>query len=722
MRNKKKTIVALAALFFAASAVLFFSDSALAQEVAQKTSDTASGNGGVFGDFFESIKTAFKWALYTIVFVPITWIASGAIALFGFAANPDMLSGSTGLLNRAVVYELWKFIRDFFNLFFIFSLLLVAFSTVFRIEKYSINKMLLSIVLAALFVNFSFPISRFLIDAANVPMYFFAKQMMSATGQSSSSDALAASALSSTRIEQILLPARNEDKSVNYKNTDISKLFLAIVFMFLFSITLAVLAIMFVVRLTALVVLVIFSPIGFVAAAIPIDALKKFSGQWWDNFNKYLIFGPVAMLMLLVTVRFMSAISEDSWYKQAQNVATNTAGSGTDATAIAQQMILFSIPMIMIWMTIGVAGKMGGAGAGAIAGWGTKVRGWGQKAAMGTMVAPFYNARTRGLATGLKERAEKTRGVKLLTPKYWGDKSKDAEAAYKGLGKGGREGMANAKLGLQNKKIYEAAKENKENNVSNSGLLNDLKSGSDVAKAAAAITLADRKAISSPEQLQQAVTALKDNTREISKVMESARGDALSFENKEINGKQVSASEQIAALLNSPAFAKKGSDGKPVQGADGRYELDENSDMYKDFSSKMKKEGQIKTFADYRIATEIEKESANGPVDERKVRQNVYTDTIGKLSVDDLAKQGSVHSSLADDAGLREYMKEYVDNHKGNYQKTMEKMSASDQDKWTAAGVTPDSVSADTSGAAKEKEAARQENLRKMREAGQRGR
>lgn len=698
MRNKKKTIVALVALFFVASVFVLSSDCAWAQEAAQKTSGAASGNGGWFGDLVSGLEHFAKWLLYTVIFVPVTWIASGAIALFGFAANPDMLSGSTGLLNRSVVYELWKFIRDFFNLFFIFSLLLVAFSTVFQIERYSIKKLLLSIVLAALFVNFSFPISRFLIDAANVPMYFFAKQMMSSTGKSSSSDALAASALSSTRIEQILLPARNGDKSVDYKNTNISQLFLAIVFMFLFAISLAVLAIMFVVRLTALVVLVIFSPIGFVAAAIPIDSLKKFSGQWWDNFNKYIIFGPVAMLMLLVTVRFMSAISEDSWYKQAQNVATNTAGSGTDATSIAQQMILFSIPMIMIWMTINISSKMGIAGAKAVEGWGGKAVAWGKRGGF------YNNSMTRGLASGLKERAENNKVAKWAMPKTWSESSKNTEARFKGLGKSGSKGWAGAGKSLEHKAIYEKAEQNKKENVGNSGLVNDLngKNGK-VAAAAAAITLADRKAISSPEQLQQAVTALGDNTREISKVMESARRDALRFNN----------TQEIAALLNSPAFAKKGSDGKPVQGADGRYELDEKSDMYKDFSSKMKKEGQIKMFADYRIETEIEKESANGPVDERKVRQNVYTDTIGKLSVDDLAKQGSVHSSLANDANLREYMKEYVDKHKGNYQKTMEKMSAADQDKWNEAGIAPDN-GADV---AKEKEAARQENLRKMREA-----
>ena len=54
-------------------------------------------------------------------------MAAAAIGLFGFAINADLISGPTGLLNQLVIYELWKFIRDFCNIFFILMLLIGAF-------------------------------------------------------------------------------------------------------------------------------------------------------------------------------------------------------------------------------------------------------------------------------------------------------------------------------------------------------------------------------------------------------------------------------------------------------------------------------------------------------------------------------------------------------------------------------------------------------------------
>lgn len=673
MQKNKKAILFLLVFFVAFSCVFSLPLETLAGGDQKIETTTGGLTGAVIDGFLEAV----KWLLYNVIFVPVTWIATGAIALFAFATDASMLSGPTGLLNTAPVYELWKFIRDFFNLFFIFSLLLVAFSTVFQIEKYSIKKMLLSIVLAALFVNFSFPIARFLIDVSNVPMYFFAKQMMGGVSTGSFSDAFASASLGATGLENTILPK-------GYAGATVSGLLLAIIFMFLFSITLMVLALMFVVRLAALIVLVIFSPIGFVAAAIPIDSLKGYSKQWWDNFNKYLIFGPVAMLMLLVTVRFMGVIQTSVVKQRAASIAGNVTGGVDGPEGLARQLILFSIPMIMIWMTISISNKMGIAGAKTVEGWGNKVRGWGQGLAMGAArgIASPVTTRARGFGSGLKERAENTNGVKLFTPKYWNDKKKETEVLYKGLGKGGREGMQDARAGLDHKKIYETADENKKNNVNNSELITALSGGDKVRAAAAAITLADRKAISTPEQLKQAVAALGNNTREINKVIENARGDALNF------GKP----EDIASLLNSEAFAEKDEAGKAKKDAAGNYVLDEQSDMYKDFKSKMKKEGKVKIFADYRIKTEVDREAAKGtgPVDERKIRNDVYKDTINKLSVDDLAKQGSIHGALADDANLREYMKEYADKHKNNYHKAMEKMSAADQDKWTNAGVVPE--------------------------------
>lgn len=663
MRNKKKAIVALSVLFLVISVFVVSSDCAWAQEVA----DAGSENSSWFGDIVDGMQTFFKWLLYTLVFVPITWIASGAIALFGFAANPDMLSGASGLLNRAVVYELWKFIRDFFNLFFIFSLLLVAFSTVFQIEKYSIKKLLLSIVLAALFVNFSFPIARFLIDAANVPMYFFAKQMMSSTGKSSSSDALAVSALSSTRIEQILLPARNADKSVDYDNTNASRLFLAIIFMFLFSVSLAVLAIMFVIRLTALVVLVIFSPIGFVAAAIPIDGLKKFSGQWWDYFNKYLIFGPVAMLMLLVTVRFMSAISEDSWYKQAENLANSTAGSGTDATAIAQQMILFSIPMIMIWMTIGISSKIGVAGAGAVEGWGKKVRGWGQKAAMGTMRAPFVNKYTKAALEGGKSRAS---NLKILGSSYKDRQNNAALRAEKVKGFFSGDGSEKAVDTFNTKRVNEAIEEHKKNKTSASSHEKDLKSNDLVTRKSAALSLAESKDIDTADRLAGSLAAVADNAEHFKKVVNAADKGSLDM-----------SLEQYTASI-----AQRGAKGEILKDANGVVQIDEAKK--KVLSGKMKKEGKISVL--------IEQEKAmNGGNAEA-----AYQEIVGGMNTKAIA---GLDEKVLKDSAFQAYVASNIATSPGKFQKIMynEDMSQNSFKQWKE--MAPKSVSSDANSSVKDK-------------------
>lgn len=677
MRNKKKTIVALVALFFTVSIFVLSSDCVWAQEAAQQTTTSGSGNGGVFGEFLSSLTNFMKWLLYTVIFIPITWLASGAIALFGFAANPDMLSGASGLLNRAVVYELWKFIRDFFNLFFIFSLLLVAFSTVFQIEKYSIKKMLLSIVLAALFVNFSFPISRFLIDVANVPMYFFAKQMMSATGKTSSADALAVSALSSTRIEKILLPARNVDGGMDYKNTDISQLFLAIVFMFLFSISLAVLAIMFVIRLTALIVLVIFSPIGFVAAAIPIDALKKFSGQWWDNFNKYLIFGPAAMLLLLVTVRFMSAISEDSWYTQAESLANNAAGSGTDATVIAQQMILFSIPMIMIWMTIGISGKLGIAGAKTVEGWGGKVRGWGQKAAMGAMRAPFVNKYTKAAWEGSKEGSKKVKlpsfggkyGVTMRNAQEREDVGTLRAEKVKGFFSG--DGSEKAVDKFQAKRVNEAIEEHKKNKTSASSRENDLKSKDLVSRKSAALSLAETKDIDTADRLSGSLAAVADNAEHFKKIVNAADKGSL----------------DMSLEQYTDSIAKRDAKGIVLRDASGLIQIDE--DKEKILSGKMKKEGKIS------VLIEQEKTLNNGDAGA------AYQKIVGGMNTKSIA---GLDEKVLNDRDFQTYVAGNIATSPDKFQKIMynEDMSQNSFNKWKA--MAPKSVaSSDAGGSVKDK-------------------
>ena len=660
-------------------------------------------SGGIFGYLFEAIKSAISWLLYYGVFKVLVWVGAAAIGLFSFALNSDLISGPSGLLNQPVIYELWKFIRDFCNIFFILMLLIGAFSMVFQLSSYNAKKTLLSIILMALFVNFSFPISRVLIDVSNVPTYFFAQQVLgSSAGGESISQVVGGSILSATGMEKLLLGNKG-------KNSEVSTLVVAIIFMFMFSVALCVLAVLFVIRVVSLVVLVIFSPIGFMKF---VPGINGYADEWWKKLVGNLVFAPAAMLMLLVSVRFVSTIQS---YNTVISGEASAVSGDPGLTVILGVMMRSAIPIILIMMTISVALNSKVAGVSIAKKVNDKMMGWGKKASfltaggLGGAVMYLGGRRIKGTALGMKEKyIDKT----WLSAKTRESRRKDKEEEWKGYGRGGADGRKAALETIQNRNIFDAVKDNKDRNVSNSELLKNLKEGDPVKAAAAALSLSENKAISNPEDLQRAAKALevfgKNAPRETSKLLENARPGAFKMD-----------ADKIKNLLNSETFAQRDIDGKAIRNADGSYAIDESSILYRDFSSKMRSEGQVKSFADYRIQAEIARVTATGATpDEAKIRKDVYNDTIGRLSVIDLAKQGSIHDAVGSDAELTEYMKGYAQNRK-NYEKTMERMSVVDQEKWNKAGIAPAPSAPSSNGDSPSAEAA-QSQREKLREVGRR--
>ena len=456
---------------------------------------------GMFGDGVAGVFKSLLWGVFSMV----GGLLSGAVTIFQYAVDPAVY-GPTGLFNKASVYNMWKLIRDFLNLFFILTLLYTAFTIVFQIAS-NYKKTLLSIVLAALFVNFSFPLTRVIIDATNVPMYYFINLILDsgksnpnlpiAVGQGALGPALAASGL-----KDILIPPQN---SLSSETITVAQLLMAIVFLFVFMVTLMVLAVMFVIRMMALLLLVIFSPIGFAASIIP--GLKQYSAKWWDKLWQYAFFGPAAMLMLYIATQFFEEIAKDDT-KMNMKLATqnNIASTGSDFFA---SMGMYSITIIMLWMAIGLANSMSIAGAGAVAGTGEKFLKWaGRKT--------YNNPVGRGLGVGVKDRFQGTRvGRWLKSPS-------GTEAAIKGwtkktgknpFGQAGRAGARTELQKLKDKQIYEQISKDKENKLSRTDALARLNSNDDIMRISAATSLANMdNGIQSMDDLTKALDALKDPT------------------------------------------------------------------------------------------------------------------------------------------------------------------------------------------------------------------
>lgn len=345
--------------------------------VTQPTADQRETGSGLCSgvNIFCYLKMAVVWILLQVRNLIYIGIASPAAAGFAWVVDPANISGPTGILNIPAVYSLWQFIRDFFNLFFILILLFSAFATIFQVDSFNIRNIYKSVLLVALLINFSFPITRLLIDVANVPMYYFINDVI---GNGTGKGGMIAM---NNLLGKAGIAAGTQ--TVEGENNNIVPILMSIIFAFLFAISLVVLSVMLIVRLIALTLLLIFSPIGFASSLLP--GLGSYGREWWSSFWKYAFFGPVAALMLVVSLKFLEA--SGGAFASMREASTNVSVNESGATSIAQ-MIFFTFPIILIWATIGIANKFSIAGAATVTGMGYSVANWTRKkiqgAALGT--------------------------------------------------------------------------------------------------------------------------------------------------------------------------------------------------------------------------------------------------------------------------------------------------------------------------------------------------
>lgn len=548
-----------------------------------------------------------------------SWFAGGAAGLFVWVVHPDNMSGPTGILNKGSIYELWKFIRDFFNLFFILILLLSAFATVFQVDNFSIRKIFLNVLIAALIINFSFPITRLLIDLANVPMYYFFNAILPGTAGGS---AFTSSFLSSTGMGGLaVVPATNFVSAT-----------MSAIFMFLFMISLMVLGVLFLIRLIALTLLLVFSPFGFAATLMP--GFQSLGRDWWNYFWKYAFFGPAAALMLLVAIRFQQELGADGTFNQMRGVITDMSAGPAESSMIAR-IVFYTIPLILIWSAIGMANKFSIAGAGIVTGMGygaaRKVGGWAKRGAVGgakfvgrtavAPVAPLARGAKEGVQSSLKSGKwfgrdlNKVPGGKFLTGKYYKKTGENREAAMKGMVTGGSKGRQSELDKLQLKRQYEAAEEMKKNNDSDSSLRDSLKGGDKDKAAAAAMVLTDRKAIKTADDFEKALDALGNNTKEIAELIEKS-GDSV------MDSMSVDQYKKVAAV--EAAAVRSG----------------HNPEIQKQLNARLVKEGGSKTLVDY----EIDVATSGAPATATAVQMEAAVRKVltPMKSARDVAKQDSL--------------------------------------------------------------------------------
>ncbi|MEI7891174.1 MAG: hypothetical protein WCI36_04390 [bacterium] len=282
----------------------------------------------------------------------VGWLFGIAGTLFAWVVDPKNISGPDGVLQKQAVKDVWIMVRDLLNMTFILILLFAAFCTIFQIDKWNLKKVWLNILINALLVNFSYTIARFFIDISNVAFYYLANHLFSSASTVVDGSAIFAMFGGASGISEILSPA-------GYATYDIAYLLAMIVFVFILGMTLLIIAALFVVRLIALTMIVMFSPVGFVGYIFP--ATSSYADKWWTNLFSYSFFAPIMIFVMAIALRITEAIGKQN-INSFKNSASANAGIGQDATWIANAAFML-IPILILWMGMGIAKKMGIEGA-----------------------------------------------------------------------------------------------------------------------------------------------------------------------------------------------------------------------------------------------------------------------------------------------------------------------------------------------------------------------
>ncbi len=655
-RRNRKTAISLLAIFIVSFLGVFttfnHADAVLIPTyyAAKVLTSGASGAGEAMGNM---LVVGIKYILGAILtFVGWLLIIPGVMLDALLKVENNAL-----YLDSTAVREVWVMVRDFLNLFFIFTLLFSAFATIFQIEKYHIKKIIVKIIIMALLVNFSFPIARFFIDISNVMMYWLLNNIFGGSEGAS----IAATLASSSGLKDLLIPERAAEYQVPY-------LIAAIIFTFIFGITLMMIAVLFLVRLIVLSVLVMFSPVGFVGYVFPDTA--KYAKQWWDMLLKYSFFAPIMTFGLAVTLKMMQSLGANSSAMSSFRKAAedNSANVGADANWIAAAAF-FIVPIVILWMFMGVAQKFSIEFAGDVQKRGQDLAKWaGKQPWRGTKALVNATGVPGGVKAGIAkfQKSGTLFGVKVS--RYGGTDAREArEAQWAGLMTGGSSGMRSATENRRRKLIADKMEEYKKSGLGASQIERDLTSNDEVTRIAAAMHMNEKGDLNNIDRMKKALAAVGNDAEARTKIVDKIENVGAIFENKDHYNDAL-----VSAL-----------DGIDVSTSDGKQKADK---IRKSFEAKMKKENRMDLILDHDVKYGVldANSFAYG-----KTEKEIYEERLGSLNAEGLGKQHKLHSKIGTNTNLQNFI---LDNIAGDYQRHQEMhrhLSISNQRKYADEGFDP---------------------------------
>ncbi|MCA9362067.1 hypothetical protein KC906_01710, partial [Candidatus Kaiserbacteria bacterium] len=254
-----------------------------------------------------------------------------------------------------VINNLWTAVRDIFNLTFIFGLVYIGIKMILDSDNSNTRRWLVSLILAALLVNFSLFITKVVVDFTNI----LARQI-AINGFNTAADG---EVLVSETFMRSLGITKTWGGMSGFSSTQdggvYAYIFGSMILFIIMAFVFAAGGILLIIRYVVLIFYMILSPLMFLGWVFP--QMQGFSSRYWRNFLSRAFVAPVYLLLLYCSAFVVSSMYNGRSPDYA--AALNADGGSGVLSSFENTIPTFIIASVFLIASIVIAQKMGAEGA-----------------------------------------------------------------------------------------------------------------------------------------------------------------------------------------------------------------------------------------------------------------------------------------------------------------------------------------------------------------------
>lgn len=325
-----------------------------------------------------------------LIFIPLhlsSWIFGEAGLLFNAAIRYTIIDVTANVTALTGINVAWAVIRDLINFSFIFILLYAGIQMILN-GGGNMKKVIPTIVIAAILINFSLFFAKVIIDTSNaVTLQLYSSIVASCDPKDAANldntnlsgcfnNALGITTLYQTTNTSTGAATVN-DNAIKGLQNDFGKAAIISVggsiFLLIATFVFLAVAIMLLVRFVIIIILFIFSPLMVIGGVLP--GIGKQTNKWWGEMTDQAIFPAVFMLLVWVILRILSGAA----FLGIGNQTAQTVGAGGTSTVSVVANFVIIISFMIMALTLSksfskhggklateTAGKIMGGGGGYI--------------------------------------------------------------------------------------------------------------------------------------------------------------------------------------------------------------------------------------------------------------------------------------------------------------------------------------------------------------------